>query len=502
MYPTRGCCRTNTSRQAIGAAGMYVEVFLAAIATFLWWFSEPGLLNQIALSVMFICSVSTVIFNGNPLLRFDGYYILMDLAEIPNLRQKSTEVVKRFLSELCLGLEQPESPFLPQRNRVIFGLYTVAAVAYRWVVLFSILYFLNKVFEPYGLKIIGQLIALSGLVGLVIQPLWQLIRFFYTPGRMHKVKKNRLYTTISVVAGALLFVFFVPLPYNVRCSLEILPKEAHWIYVDVPGKLTELPVRPGQHVDAGVTLCSLTNEDLQREVVELEGQLVETQAEIDSLKEQRVHDSKIGLQVKPAQERMATIGTLLQEKREKLNRLHVTSPIEGIVIPPPMKTQERNPPGQLPSWSGSPFDRKNSGAHFAESDLVCLIGDPQQVEAVLVVDQSDIDLIKITNRVRIKLDAYPSHTFVTEVAKIANDNMETSPLSLSIQGGGELDTRTDSTGQHRPLTPTYQVRTAALNQDGLSLQMGMRGRGKVAVAWQSLGRRVFRYLSHTFHFDL
>jgi len=170
------------SRAIIGAAGIYVETFLASIATFLWWFSEPGMLNHICLSVMFICSVSTVVFNGNPLLRFDGYYILMDLAEIPNLRQKSTEVVKRFLVETCLGLEQPESPFLPQRNRLLFGMFTVAAVIYRWLVMFSILYFLNQVFEPYGLKVIGQIIAFAGIVGLFVQPLWQLGKFFLHTG--------------------------------------------------------------------------------------------------------------------------------------------------------------------------------------------------------------------------------------------------------------------------------------------------------------------------------
>jgi putative peptide zinc metalloprotease protein len=297
-------------------------------------------------------------------------------------------------------------------------------------------------------------------------------------------------------------VLFVPLPYKVRCSLEILPKEAHWIYVVVPGKVVNMPVRPGQHVDANTLLCSLVNEDLQREVVELEGQLAETNAEIDSLIDQRSHDTRIGLQVKPAKERLATVGALLQEKREKLKQLQVVSPIEGTVIPPPMKTQERTPPGQLPAWSGSPFDKKNSGAHFAESDLVCLIGDPQQVEAVLVVDQADIELVRVKQPVYIKLDAYPGHVFSTEVAKIANDKMESSPLSLSIQGGGDLDTRTDATGQHRTLTPSYQVRTDALNQDGLALEMGMRGRGKIATAWQSIGKRVYRYLSRTFHFDL
>ena len=176
-------------RAFIGAAGMYVEVFLASVATFLWWFSQPGLLNQISLSVMFICSVSTILFNGNPLLRFDGYYILMDLTEIPNLRQKSTEVLKRFMVQYCLGIEQPENPFLPQQHRFFFGLFTIAASLYRWVVVFGIVFFLNRVLEPYGLKILGQLVAVAGVFGLVVQPLWQLARFFYLPGRMHKVKR-------------------------------------------------------------------------------------------------------------------------------------------------------------------------------------------------------------------------------------------------------------------------------------------------------------------------
>ena len=133
-------------RAFIGASGMYVEMVLATFATFIWWFTDPSsLINNLSLSVMFICSVSTVLFNGNPLLRFDGYYIMMDLAEIPNLRQKSSEVLKRFMVQTCLGIEQPENPFLPQGNRFFFGMYTIAAVVYRWIVVFSIMYFLNKI---------------------------------------------------------------------------------------------------------------------------------------------------------------------------------------------------------------------------------------------------------------------------------------------------------------------------------------------------------------------
>ena len=134
-------------RACIGAAGIYVELVLASICTFLWWFSEPGLLHNLCLNVMFVCSVSTVIFNANPLLRYDGYYILADLVEIPNLRQKATTILSRKLSEWCLGMEPPEDPFLPQRNQVFFALYSVAAAIYRWVVAFSICWFLYRLFS-------------------------------------------------------------------------------------------------------------------------------------------------------------------------------------------------------------------------------------------------------------------------------------------------------------------------------------------------------------------
>ena len=173
-------------RAAIGAAGMYVELVLASICTFIWWFTEPGPLNYICLNVMFISSVSTVMFNANPLLRYDGYYILSDILEIPNLRQKASTILNRKLGKWCLGLEEPEDPFLPQRRQWLFATYTVASAIYRWVVTLSILYFLNKVFEPYGLKILGQAIALGALYGLLIQPLWNVYKFFKVPGGWEK----------------------------------------------------------------------------------------------------------------------------------------------------------------------------------------------------------------------------------------------------------------------------------------------------------------------------
>ena len=121
----------------ISAAGIYVECFLASIATFVWWYSEPGLLNSLAMATMFICSVNTIMFNANPLLRYDGYYVMADWLEIPNLRIKSTQFFAYLIQEKVLGLEIPVQSYLPRSRRYLFVTYAIASYIYRWVVTFS-----------------------------------------------------------------------------------------------------------------------------------------------------------------------------------------------------------------------------------------------------------------------------------------------------------------------------------------------------------------------------
>src|SRR6476659_3363132 len=271
-------------RAAIGAAGMYVELVLASIATFIWWFSEPGPLNYICLNVMFVSSVSTVMFNANPLLRYDGYYILSDILEIPNLRQKASTILNRKLGKWCLGLEEPEDPFLPQRRQWLFATYTVASAIYRWVVTFSILYVLNRVFEPYGLKVLGQAIALGSLYGLLIQPLWNLYKFFSVPGRLGKVKSLRIYATLAVITAVIVGIGLIPLPSHVYCPLEVQARGAKWVYVPHEGFLEKIFVKPGDQVTEGQVLAQLQNVDVDYDIAKLTGQSNVYAKQLDGLK--------------------------------------------------------------------------------------------------------------------------------------------------------------------------------------------------------------------------
>ena len=494
-------------RAFIGAAGIYVEAILASIATFIWWFSEPGLLNYLALSVMFICSVSTVLFNGNPLLRFDGYYILMDLLEIPNLRQKATEVMKRFMLQTCLGIEQQENPFLPQERRWMFGMFTIASVFYRWIVVFSIMYFLNKILEPYGLKVLGQAVAVAGLFGLLVQPMWKLIKFFMAPGSMSKVKKPRLIATVGVIAAVIIGVLCVPLPFHVSCTFEVSPMSAESVFPGVPGRLSEVAVKPGDTVTQGQVLARLDNLDLLLHVVELRGELAQLKQQRSNLHRQRFLDRQVAMQIPAVDAMIVAVEEQLVDETEKLDRLEIIAPVSGTVFPPPIKPHRETNDGRLPGWSGSPFHAKNQGAVLQEADQFCQIGDAGEFEAVLVIDQADVDLIGQYESengslppVELKLDSYRWTVSEGQIRKVSLAPMEVTPVSLASQGGGELNAKTDDNGMLRPISTSYQARVPLGNADDL-LRVGLTGQARVYTGWQPLGRRMYRYLARTFRFD-
>jgi putative peptide zinc metalloprotease protein len=488
-------------RAAIGAAGMYVELVLASLATFVWWNSEVGTMNHLALRVMFICSVSTVLFNGNPLLRFDGYYIMSDIVEIPNLRQKATSIMNRILAKWCLGMELPEEPFLPQRNHFFFALYTIAAVAYRWIILFSILLFLYKVFEPYGLQVIGQMIALTSIGSLVVVPLWKMGKFLYTPGRLEQVKMPHLYATIAVVVTIITAIVMIPLPYHVTCSVEIRPCDAAPVYVEMPGRLEEVYIKQGDQVTEKTLLAKFRNLDLEMALATLAGQEKQLELQTSFLEHARAKDRRAGEKLLGVRESLAAIQKQLAEKQDEFSRLTILAGTSGTVLPPPARPDRRPESGQLPTWSGSLLEPKNLGATVTEATLLCEIGDPQRMEAVLVIDQGDIEMIKVGDHVEVNLEALPSRIFTGKIEELAKTNLEIVPQSLSNQAGGELATRTDASGVPRPLSTSYRARVPLDDPDGLLL-LDLRGRAKIAAGWRPLGSRIWRTITHTFHFLL
>ena len=484
---------------------MYVELVLASLATFIWWYTEPGLLNHLCLNVMFVSSVSTLVFNANPLLRYDGYYILADLTEIPNLRQKATSILSRKMGEWFLGLEQPDDPFLPERNQLFFALYSVAAAIYRWVVVFSILWFLYKVWEPYNLQIIGQIIACMSLWGLLVMPLYQVAKFFYVPGRLEKVKKPRMYASIGGTLAVLIGVAMLPLPHSIMADLEIQARDADPVYVAVAegGRLTAVEVKAGDVVKEGQLLARLENHDLDLQIAELQGEENSYRTQRDSLLRQGLNDHRAMAEIPQIVESLETVRQQREEKERDQPHLRAV-PRRQRLPPPPAPPDHEDPEEALPNWTKTPLDEENRHAYLKEGVLFCQIGDPRELEAVLMIDQGDFEFVEEGRhqKVDIKLDALPFDTISGEIAETARADMRVTPQRLSRKNGGELATTTDpTTGIERPQETTYQARVPLYDKSGL-LRLGLRGRAKIHAAWMPLYQRLWRIITHTFNFKL
>ena len=489
-------------RAAIGAAGMYVELVLASISTFIWWFSEPGLLHYLALNVMFISSVSTILFNGNPLLRFDGYYILSDIVEIPNLRQKSSSVLNRLLGSWFLGLEPQPDPFLPEQNQIFFAAYTVAAALYRWIIVLSILMFLNRVFEPYGLRIIGQLIACMAMYGLIIMPLWKVYKFFHVPGRIEKVKKARMFGSLGMLVVVVAAILLIPVPFHVVGTLELQPRGAEPIYIEVAGNLSRIhDVRYGDHVEQSQPIVTLDNIDLRVSVEQLEGKWASQLAHVESLIDRALIDDAAGFELDSAQEALTTIETHLAIRKADLARLKVTAPVSGIMIPPPAIFRSAKEDGKLPSWQGTPLEQQNIGAYLAQGVPICHVGDPGKLEAIIVIDQADIEFVRAGQDVELYLEGQPGEVITSKIEQVSKQDLQTSPRGLSNKAGGGLPTTTDATGRERPMSITYQA-SAMLDDTDAVLYVRTRGKAKINAGYRTLATRIWRYLSHTFNFEL
>ena len=466
----------------ISAAGIYVELFLAALATFVWFNTEQVLLNSLSMAVMFICSVNTVLFNANPLLRYDGYYVMSDWLEIPNLRIKSTQFFTYLLQEKVLGLEVPVQSYLPRSRRTLFVTYAITSYLYRWVVTFSILFFLSQFLKPYKLQSLSYMLALGSLVPLLAMPVYQMGKFFRTPGRMRKVKKARAAAFAAAFAAVVALILLIPTPLRVQGTLVLSPAQPIQIYSEVEGQLVDMPYRDGAWVKEGEVVAKLINREKQKELIQRQSEHdvyarkalwynQSTENEGRALAQQNAHMAD---ELEPS----------LAKISEQLGKLVLVAPKDGQVIGLP-------DPETLGQWvkPGKPF---------------CEVADPHHMEAHLIIDQSDIDLIHLDGKVNawVKVYGRSEATIKSQVAQIAKRNREEIPAELSNTAGGEIAAKPDpKTGQIKPQSTVYEV-VIPVDNPNLEFHPGQRGFAKIDAGTHTFGWWLWRLLTKTFHFTI
>jgi putative peptide zinc metalloprotease protein len=200
--------REKWRRMLVSGAGIMVEFALAAIAMIFWANAEPGLARAVAFNVMLIGGVSTIFFNGNPLLRFDAYYILADLIEIPNLGNRANKYFWYLVQRYLLGVDNVENPASARGERKwLFG-YAVLAFLYRVVLSLTI-----AMLVASKLFFIGVLLALLTLFNTFIQPLFKGAKYLLTSPKLDSRRGRALAVTGALTAAVLGLLLLTPLPW-------------------------------------------------------------------------------------------------------------------------------------------------------------------------------------------------------------------------------------------------------------------------------------------------
>ena len=502
--PTMYCDVTDSwmlhnkwQRIMIGAAGMYFEALLSTVALMIWWNTEPGMFHYLCLNTFFVSTVSTVIFNANPLLKYDGYYMLSDYLEIPNLRQKADQISQRMLAKLCLGIDLPAPAFLPDHGRFWFFTYVIASAMYRWLVFAGIITFFYTVLKPYRLQSLGILMAIITILISLGGFLWSTYKLISQP-RRDSVSKPRLLVTTALLGVLGYLVLFLPFPWYIEAPFTIEPDHAVHLYNPVEGFVETQFARPGSSIQQGEPLLTLANPVVETQLLDAQVQFSAAEVELQALKLTGKSDAAV-----VAEERRDAAQRQLDLLREKQSRLVILSPVSGTVVAPPRRAgptieQIRE---RLAGWSGTPLAARNHGSFLEPQTHLATIAPSDKLQAVLVMDQTEREELILDRQVRLKLESLPTEVLEGRITEVSHRHLEFAPPGLSIRSQGPLVTVADEQGREKLTSVSYQA-IVPLSGDSRLVRSGMRGTARVHLFDRSLGQWIWRFIQTTFQFRL
>lgn len=478
----------------ISAAGMLVELVLASLAVIVWWYSQPGIINLLALNLVVVCSVSTLLVNGNPLLRYDGYYILADLTQTPSLWQRSRQVLSQTASRWILGLKQTPDAITPSGHAGWLAIYALASKLYLATVLVGIIWMLVVILHPLHMETLAYGVGLAALGGVVMGPIMGANRIIRNPLRRRELRWGRLTLILAATIGIFAAALTRPMPYNVSAPVVLMPENATRIYTTVEGTLAEaLPA--GTEVQAGETIVRLENTEVALSLVKLQGEARLAKLRVEQLEKLRNHDSEIAVEIPTARATLAAIEAELADRQREAERLSIKAERAGTIVAVPSHSQGQDEIDHLPTWSGSLLDSQNIGATATPGTLVCWIADAEALEATLLINPAEAPRIRPGQTVRLLLDQFPNKVLEGTVREIARrDNRTARSLGTADRALERLATGLLPEGRGET---QYQVRVE-LNEVPPGLIAGTRGQAKVATTPMRFGWRIVRWLSQTF----
>lgn len=242
------------ARMLVAAGGVLAELTVAALSLFLWLNMEPGLERAILFNFMVIGSVSTLLFNGNPLLKFDSYFVLADALEIPNLASKSGEYIQDMFLAKLLGLRREVYP--TAQEAPILMSYGILSLVYRWVLTITITVLVSQLFF-----VLGILLAIWSLVMAFLVPFKKLVQ----KGWRMSHGQNRANRAFWRALVALLLVFglfgIVKFPFSAIGEGQVTVTAAAQITSQSSGEVVQILQPTGAMVQIGTPVLQLRNLD-------------------------------------------------------------------------------------------------------------------------------------------------------------------------------------------------------------------------------------------------
>jgi putative peptide zinc metalloprotease protein len=458
-------------RAVVAATGMLVELALAAVALYVWLLVEPGVARAVAYNVMIVAGVSTLVVNGNPLLRYDAYYILTDLIEFPNLAQRGQKYLSYLWDRHVFGVHDIDPPHESPAERRWLIVYTPLAWCYRVFVTLSIILFIAGEFFIFGV-----LLAIWGVVTLVGTPLWKAYRHVVASPALHRRRTRAKRVSMGIAAGVLLLTFALPLPLRTRTEGVVWLPDQAILMAGGNGFFRRWLVEPGARVTRGMPLYELEDVllDAEREAARAKVAEVEAQHRAEQFSDP-VKAAVLFLQVERERE-------ILRRVEERHARLVGYAETDGVVM--------AESPGDMP------------GRYLKKGERVGYVLESGQLIARAVVTQDDIDLVRSRFRsAAIRYAELPGKVFPSRLARAVPGGVNELPTAaLGMAGGGKVPTAPDDADGLRTLERVFLVDLdlpAETQPSAFGGRVHVRfDHGFEPLAWQGLRRVRQLFLGH------
>ncbi|MCB9846318.1 MAG: hypothetical protein H6811_10080 [Phycisphaeraceae bacterium] len=467
-------------RVLVSAAGMLVESFFASIAGIVWALTTPQdapLAHAIAFNIMVVSGVATFIFNANPLLRYDGYYILTDLTGVPNLAQRSKDIWKYLIERFAFGLRNLDAPWVRARGELwLILVYGVLSPPYRLFIGISILLLVASRFFTLGL-VLAAVLAVLWFVWPVLKGLAYLLGSSRLMG-----KRGRAVGVSALGAAALLaLIGVVPFPSGATAYGVIEPVRRGVLRAGESGVILRVLASAGDEVREGEPLIEIENRELIGELEATSAQLARARVDLD----RAIAESPI--QAGLAAKRVGALEDRLERVRRRVEGLTIRAPVSGRLV----------------AMGGAGVDLDNlTGRYVPRGSLLAMVASTEELRIRAVIsdrdrayvfpgaDDAEAARVPATIRVRgragVGLDGH-----VTRLAPAAGTSLADDALSVRAGGRVVMDP-TDPAGE-RTLVPYFLVEvTPEASLRGA--QPGQRAHVRFRASPQPIAAQVWRRL--------